>query len=201
MQQVNLYTLDLRPKKELLSAERCVIAAILLVVGIIVLTLLDRHELQRLNVRADQLEAHSKQIEKDVQALKSQPAADLKIDLDSEIKRVRVAIHNRKQIEALLSGRRMGNKTGFSEFFDALSASVPNGVRLREFGVVAGGQQAYFVGESQAVKSIPEFFDRLQHTPAFEKTTFGTLRIEEKENKHIFAIGPEAMVPQELVFE
>ncbi len=201
MQQVNLYTLELRPKKELLSADRSVMAAIFLVVAIIVLTLLDRHELQQLNLRADQLEAYSKQLKKDIQTLKSQPAADLKIDLDAEIKAARVAIHNRKQIEGLLSGRRMGNKTGFSEHFEALSASVPDGVRLLEFGVVAVGQKAHFVGESQAAKSIPELFDRLQHTPAFDKTTFGALRIEEKRDKHIFAIGPEDKAPLELVFE
>lgn len=192
MQQVNLYSEELRPQTELLTAEKSLGVLVALVLIIIVLSVLKTREFNLLDETATLLEEKSEALKATSKDLKNKPATVIKEDIDREIKAARAALKNRKNIETLLSGKNMGNKEGFSQYFKAISESVPQSVSINQFSLLQSGNLASFAGESQKIESIPLFFDNLHKQSSFEKTRFGSLEIEKSGAIHTFSIGPTA---------
>lgn len=199
IQQVNLYTEEMRPSTDWLSAEKSIVAFVLLLSGFLLLSLFKHIEFKNLDYEVNKLEEKSESLKAEAAQLRSRPQAAVKADIEQEIAQLRAAIHNRQQIESLLSGQNLGNSEGFSAFVAAISTAVPADLALQKFSVLQSGKLASFKGKSKDPKHIPLFFDKLQKQVPFEKTHFGQLSIRQVGSVHEFSIGPKVDPASELV--
>ena len=201
MQQVNLYLPELRTQRDYLSASYSAAAVLVLAVCLSAFYLVSLVNLHSANARASAMEAKSSELKQLASDLKAKPSANKKTELEQEISQLRESIHNRQAIEGLLSGKDIGNKSGFSEFLAAISQALPEGLSLESFAINKGGAQAKFHGGSLRAENIPLFFANLQQQAPFAKTIFGSLLIEHTGSYLSFQIGPQEKIGLQTVLQ
>lgn len=199
MQQINLYVPELRPRREWLSATDSVYACVAFLAILVLIYVSELGALQRIEQKVAALQAQEQRLQTTVTELKQKPPSNRKAELEQEIASLREAITNRQQIEALLSGRNLGNKEGFSPFFAAISGAIPDTLSLHAFDLKKAGQLANFQGVSKSAHAVPLFLQQLQHSEAFAKSVFGPLRIEEQGQYLAFKVGAEEDLAAEML--
>jgi len=189
MQQVNLYVPELRPRRELLSAEAGAVVLASMVFILVAATMLQSHQLSVEEKQVEQQEQQLQLLTQQVDDLKANSSGEIKTDLDAEIAQLRNAIHNRQQIAKVLTGKEMGNKSGFSEYLAGISQAMPEAITLTAFSIKDSGGTAHFQGLAKKAQNIPLFFARLREQPCCKSTVFGSLRIAERDDSLEFQIG------------
>jgi len=86
----------------------------------------------------------------------------------------------------VLSGKSLGNSTGFSEYLAALGRRHPDGLWLRGLYIGDGGREVTIRGKATAASLVPQFIGALQHESAFRGVSFQ--RFEMKDPRD--ATGP-----------
>jgi len=99
-------------------------------------------------------------------------------------------VHAREVLLSLLQQGELGNQTGFSNYFKALSHQTVSGLWLTGFDVIGTGDQITLSGRALQAASIPELIQRLKTEPAFAGAHFATLDIH-----HPKAPNPSAGTP------
>ena len=72
----------------------------------------------------------------------------------------------------VLSGRALGNTTGFSGQLAALGRRHPDGLWLHHILISDGGRQVALRGRAVSADLVPRFIDALQTEPVFQGTAF-----------------------------
>lgn len=79
----------------------------------------------------------------------------------------------------LLNQGELGNQTGFSEYFKALSRQTISGLWLTGFEVVGAGNQVSLSGRALQAGLVANWLQRLKTEPKFAGTSFATLDIHQ----------------------
>ncbi len=89
------------------------------------------------------------------------------------------AMHAQQIILGLLQSGELGNQTGFSAYFQALSRQTVNGLWLTGFDIVGTGSQISINGRALQAELIPRLINKLKHEPQFTGINFTALDIRQ----------------------
>ncbi|MDR3390925.1 MAG: PilN domain-containing protein [Sulfuriferula sp.] len=101
--------------------------------------------------------------------------------LTAAVARAEHEVQARQIILDLLSQGELGNQSGFSDYFKALSRQTVNGLWLTGFDVTGNGTDITISGRALQAESIPVLIRRLKDEPKFSGAHFATLDIHHPE--------------------
>lgn len=193
MQQVNLYTKELKPKRETVSAGRSLIAVLLAVFAMVSFTVWqqstmaqEQHAVQALELQHEQLLARANLLRYSPEGTGPDKGPQQLLDLQS-------AVANRERLVQLVTGRRLGNDQGFSPYLMALDAIKPEQTHITVLRIQRGGASAVLEGHSKQLAEIPALYDSLLSTAVFSATDLGGLDISRQGTVHRFVINAKAL--------
>lgn len=179
IQQVNLYTEELRPRKEPVKAQtavRALVAALLLIVAAAVVV---RMEAADLTSRQIALQQEMVTLEKQVSTLTTQIEAR-RIDpaLEKELEQVTTTLARRQRLLAEVEGLVSADTDGFSGYLAALARQIPEGLWLTGVRLDLIQDQVDLTGRTRAGSQVPVYLEKLSDEPMFEGRTFENFRLE-----------------------
>jgi Fimbrial assembly protein (PilN) len=114
---------------------------------------------------------------------RSQFLADRNADpaLVAELQRREREAGDKSRVMNLLSGKSVGNTTGFSDYLVAFGRRFPNGLWLNHIEIGDGGSQVLLSGRTLDAQLVPRFLTELRHEPVMAGTPFQILSMSEDE--------------------
>lgn len=200
MQKINLYLPEFRPKREVMSALNSVAALVLVFTVCTYIHISTVADLGRMKVIVEDLEAESKALNERMAVLKKTPRGEGRGRIERKINMARKAIENRNKITEVMTGKSLGNDSGFSSYMKALSEFSVDGIFLQHFSITHGGQYARFRGISKKPELVPLYISQLRKDSVFNTTKFGYLTMNSfGQNVEFSLTGAGAMDADTLI--
>jgi len=182
VQQVNLYTDELRPSKQRLNALSALVA-LALVVTLVVAAMAHSHwrageleqqlaDIERQNQQLEQLVAD---MGRQVAARQPDPA------LEKAITRLTDTIARRQRLLQRIEHLGTNTQAGFSGQLSALARQVPGDLWLTRVRLGAAPVAIRIEGRARVPELVPGFLQRLGQEPAFTGENFGDFQIKRPE--------------------
>lgn len=176
--RVNLYTEELRPRRQKLQAGTAlaIVGAGLLLV--ILAAGLVRYHNMDLDARVAGLEQQNRQLEQAVARLEGavqgrQPDTDLQAQLAD----VTETLARRQRLLAKVESLVLSEDRRFSPGMAALARQIPEDVWLTGVTLAADADQVILEGRSRSGALVPLYLEKLGQEPAFAGKTFGAFRL------------------------
>lgn len=83
-------------------------------------------------------------------------------DLASRLARAEATLSSSRQIAEFLSGTKLGNVNGFSEYFKDLSRASVEGMALNKFEISKGGEEVLISGKVANSVLVPLYVDNIK---------------------------------------
>lgn len=178
-QYVNLYNPALLKRRDALTARNALAAAAVSFALVTSAYVYIRSATDALSAQAQEEEAKLGQARQRLVAL-TKENADRRPDssLEAELKRARVVLQQRLDVEQALAGNVLGTPTGFSEQMRAFSRRAMDGVWLTGFGMAAGGAELEISGRALDAELLPAYIRRLNDERVFQGKSFAALHIK-----------------------
>ena len=182
IQQVNLYTDELRPRKERLQAG---MAIGILVVGVVLVAFVAgflTYENSVMANKASRLDQQNQQLEQVVAQLSAavqarQPDAEVKEALE----RVTQTLARRQRLLERVESLVLSEDRNFSPQLAALARQIPEDVWLTGVILESGPDRVTIEGRSREGALVPLYLENLGEEPAFTGRTFGVFRLSRPE--------------------
>lgn len=189
-QQVNLYLPELQPSQEWLTFNRMlgVCAAALVVLAVMsTMAVFETGSLKR--EIADKQAAMAQGQEAIAQLLAVLPRSQA-AQVQRELDELQAELARRERIYGLINQQDVGNSDGFANQLYALSRQHQPQLALHSFALQRGGQAIDLQGEALSAEAVPQYIQRLQYEPAFERAVFGRLVLERQRSGRVtFALS------------
>ncbi|WP_286221787.1 PilN domain-containing protein [Marinobacter apostichopi] len=181
-QQVNLYTQELRPRKETLQAGALIALVIVLVVTLGVGSAIIRYQNSELEARVSALESQTQTLEQNVLQLSEsvsarQPAPEVQDALD----RVTETLARRQKLLERVEGLILNDGGRFSPQMAALARQIPKDVWLTGIRLDAQPSLVTIEGRARSGALVPTYLENLGNEPVFTGQTFGAFRLTRPE--------------------
>ncbi len=183
MQRVNLYTDELKPRREPAQASTLLWSSLALVVALVAAAVWVRLEatdagerLQALNTQVADLEQRAQRLTAEVEAQRLDPA------LETALAEVNQAISQRQRLLEQVSGLVDHQDTGFSPYMAALSRQVPERLWLTGFRINLQDDSVQLTGRTRAGGQVPVYLERLGTEPVFNGRQFEQLTLQRDES-------------------
>ncbi|MCL7945997.1 PilN domain-containing protein [Marinobacter sp. ATCH36] len=183
IQQVNLYTDELRPRREKLQAGMALSVLVLALVVVVVAAGVVRYQESRLEAEAmalqqqnEQLQRSVEQLTSDVEALQPDP------EVEAALERVTATLARRQRLLERVENLIATETTGFSSPLSALARQVPDGLWLTHIRLDASNGAIGLAGKAQSGRLVPVYLEQLGDEPAFTGKTFGSFRLDREED-------------------
>ncbi|MTJ00284.1 MAG: PilN domain-containing protein [Marinobacter adhaerens] len=182
IQQVNLYTDELRPRKERLQAG---MAVGILVVGVVLVAFVAgflTYENSVMANKASRLDQQNLQLEQAVAQLSAavqarQPDAEVKQALE----RVTQTLARRQRLLERVESLVLSEDRSFSPQLAALARQIPEDVWLTGVILESGPDRVTIEGRSREGALVPLYLENLGEESAFTGRTFGVFRLSRTE--------------------
>ena len=170
-QQVNLYLPEFRVVKDPLTE---LVMAQILGVAVVIMVLISTYDVitrwrldtELAELRATLAEETRKTAELDaILTRRSQ-----NVELSNRLDRAEAVLASSQQVRDFLSGTKLGNVIGFSEYFKDLSRASINGLSLSEFTLADGGEIATLSGQVADSAMVPRYVANLENGSSPLKT-------------------------------
>lgn len=178
-QQINLLNLELRKKRDLLTAKPLAIAVGLVLVLLMTVSTLVGQQAAALQSEADKRAAELKasqdrllEMGKSMSDLKPNP------ELLDELSNSRAMLNLREEVIGALEGKDLHGNQGFAEFLRGFARQVPNGLWLSGFNLHTAGEEMEIRGNMLNSTALPEYIRRLNSEKAFQGRSFSSLVIQ-----------------------
>ncbi len=179
IQQVNLYTSELRPQQQRLSAPRAlgvVIALIVVIAGYGAWLNQEQHQLAQ---QVNGLEKQNARLDEAVTSLagaveRRQPDPEL----EAALERISETLARRQRLLERVEGLVVSPGSGFSPQMAALARQIPENVWLTGIVLEAQPQRIQIEGRTRASEKVPLYLEQLGRAPAFTGRTFGVFRLD-----------------------
>ena len=183
IQQVNLYTDELRPRREKWLAGAALSALALVLVLVVVAAGVVRYQQFRLQATVSVLKQQNGQLQKSLKQLigkvvARQPDSEIEASFD----RVTVTMVRRRQLLGRLENVIPTEVTGFSVPLLALARQVPQGLWLTQIRLDALQGDVGLAGKAQSGQLVPMYLGKLGDEPAFAGKTFASFRLSREED-------------------
>lgn len=182
IQQVNLYTDELRPRKEKLRATMAFSILVLSLAVIAGSAGFVRFQESRLQAQVDSRQAQNDQLQRSVEQLTAeaevrQPDPEVEAALD----RVTATLARRQRLLERVENLVASEASGFSTPLSALARQVPQGLWLTHIRLDGQEGHVALAGKSQSGRLVPVYLEKLSDEPAFAGKTFGSFRLDREE--------------------
>lgn len=183
IQQVNLYTDELRPRREPLQAGTLLAALAVTLVVLLAIALFVRVEaadqqarLQTLNDRIQQMERRVGRLTAEIEAQQVDP------DMVRAVDQVTEDIAQRQRLLGEVSRLVSTDRRGFSPFMTALARQAPEQVWLTGFIVDLTRNQVQLSGRTREGDQVPVYLEQLGQEPVFSGRRFEHLNLQRDES-------------------
>lgn len=182
IQQVNLYTQELRPRKERLQARTFIGLIALFLVGLGVVKAVVHYQADVLEARVDAMEAQNKGLEQAIAQLTErvqarQPAPEVQDALE----RVTNTIVRRQRLLERVESLVLDGGGRFSPQMAALARQIPGDVWLTGIRLDAQPAQVTIEGRAKSGALVPAYLENLGDEAVFSGKTFGAFRLSRPE--------------------
>lgn len=183
IQQVNLYTDELRPRRGKLQAGVALSVLALALVVVVVAVGVVRYQESRLQAKVGALQQQSEQLQSSVEQLivkvdARRPDPEIETSLD----RVTATLVRRQQLLSRVENLVATETTGFSVPLLALARQVPQGLWLTQIRLDALQGNVGLAGKAQSGQLVPMYLGKLGAEPAFAGKTFASFRLGREED-------------------
>lgn len=179
MQQVNLYTEELKPKRILFNFRPCAYGVGGLVLVLIALGVLLQfrasafeQELRDAQQREMALQEQVESLQGQVEGLVQDPLR-LTRNREQEYK-----LASRKELLSAIQGMAAESRPVFSELLKGLARQSESGLWLTSVGIHQDGSQVRLEGAANSAEAVPAYLSRLRSEPSFRGRTFNLLAVE-----------------------
>lgn len=181
-QQVNLYTAEMRPLKQRLSAHSGLLLVLLMVVLVLGQTAYGNWQNQQLETQAGATERQNAQLQQVVDSLTSQvqerrPDPELELALE----RVTETIARRQRLLERVEGLTNSNHSGFSGRMAALARQIPGDLWLTSVTLESAPASLKLEGRTRTAELVPGYLEHLGDEPVFAGETFRDFRLNRPE--------------------
>lgn len=181
-QQVNLYTQELRPRKEVLQAGALMTLVAVLLVALGVVFAVIGYQNSELEARVSALESQAQTLEQNVAQLSErvsarQPAPEIQDALD----RVTETLARRQKLLERVEGLILNDGRRFSPQMAALARQIPKDVWLTGIRLDAQPSLVTIEGRARSGALVPAYLENLGNEPVFTGQTFGAFRLTRPE--------------------
>lgn len=181
-QQVNLYTDDLRPRREKLQAGAALAMLALALFVIAVAAGVTRYQGSQLEAETVALQQQNEQLRGSVEQLTNEmEARQPDPEVEADLERVTATLARRQQLLDRVENLIATETTGFSESLSALARQVPDGLWLTNIRLDARHGDVGLAGRAQSARLVPVYLEQLGDEPAFSGKTFGSFRLDREE--------------------
>lgn len=184
IQQVNLYTSELRPRRQRLSAVRALAITVLVIAVIAGYGAWLKHEQRQLAQQVAGWEQQNAGLEDAVDALsdavdRRQPDPELAAALD----RISDTLARRQKLLDRVQGVVLSPGNGFSPKMAALAEQIPENVWLTRIVLEAQPQRIQLEGRTRDSEQVPVYLEQLGEAPAFTGRTFSVFRLDRPDDQ------------------
>lgn len=178
IQQVNLYLPELQPSKEWLTANTILFSglgfmALMFIAQLVLSVQLSFYEKQVVMIEDQKAQATDR-----LTKVSNMPKPVNSLQLDEEVRKLRVVVDNREQVQAIIGYQNLGNAVGFSKAMEAIARQSSRHIALEKFRLSRGGYLAEMDGQTLKPESIPLYLKKLREATSFANTRFGLLTLE-----------------------
>ncbi len=195
IQQVDLYTDELRPRKEKLLAGTALSVLLLALAVIVVAAGVTRYQESRLQAETAALQQQNEQLQRSVEQLTDEVAArQPDPEVEAALERVTATLARRQQLLDRVENLIASETTGFSSPLSALARQVPQGLWLTYIRLDALHGEVGLAGKAQSGRLVPVYLEKLGDEPAFIGKTFGSFRLDREEDGRLieFRVATDA---------
>lgn len=197
MQQVNLYTEALRPKKVMLSLTHMLAITLVLLLLITGLTFYKRQAVIDVVELAEKKALQANEIEQDVEVLREKVARTIRDELlVATNKKLSKQLEQRERLVELLGNSVARGNDGFSVLLVALGQQTIDSLWLTRMYFGQGGRDIGLEGLSSSADSVPVYLKKLRDEPQFVGRSFDLFELKEKDGYLAFYLGA-GVVPEE----
>ncbi|MCC4285920.1 PilN domain-containing protein [Marinobacter salarius] len=183
IQQVNLYTDELRPRKEKLQARMALSILALALVVIVASAGGVRYQASHLQAQVDSRQAQNDQLQRAVEQLTTEAEArQPDPEVEAALERVTATLARRQRLLSRVEGLVASEAAGFSTQLSALARQVPQGLWLTHIRLDGHQGNVALAGRSQSGRLVPIYLEKLSGEPAFVGKTFGSFRLDREED-------------------
>ncbi|MDF0751297.1 PilN domain-containing protein [Marinobacter sp. 71-i] len=184
IQQVNLYTDELRPRKEQLQARAALVVLVLALVVVGVAAGVARYREARLQVQVESRQQQNDRLQRSVEQLTAEAEArQPDPEVEAALERVTSTLARRQRLLERVENLVARETTGFSAPMSALARQVPQGLWLTHIRLDGRQGDVGLAGMAQAGRLVPMYLEKLGDEPAFAGKTFGSFRLDREEDE------------------
>lgn len=181
-QQINLFQPIFRKERKVLSFEALVQISGIVIAG---LAALYGYGVWSNNQLANDLSSTKKRHDERITMLEriSREAASHTDgdDVEQEIKRLEAELAAERYIVSILGKDKLGKALGFSEYLEIFSRRVVQGMWIRQFSIVDGGEHMLIKGGALSADLLPLFLQGLSEEPSLAGLEFTVLQMAREE--------------------
>lgn len=183
-QQINLLDQVFRPKTVPLSGQVMIAVCIGAVVVLGLFYAVVRSQVPKLHAQSARLATEYDNQQERLARLSAKTGQSVDTsDLDAEIDRLVAERNTKSGLVSQLTGRSLGNTTGFSPYLEGLARQILTGVWLREIAIRNGGNDLYLAGSTLDPKLVPRYLGRLSNESAFAGTDFRSFEMHRRQKQ------------------
>lgn len=184
-QQVNLYTAELRPVKQRLSATASVLLAFLVAILVGAMAVYGQWQNRQLEAQANAIERQNAQLQQAVDDLamraeQQRPDPELELALE----RVTDTIARRQRLLERVEDLAGNDQAGFSGRMAALARQVPAELWLTSVSLESSPARLNLEGRTRSAQQVPVYLERLGQEPVFAGETFRDFRLNRPEEEN-----------------
>ena len=182
IQQVNLYTDELRPRKERLQAGT---AVGVLIVGLVLVAFFAgflTYENSVMANKASRLDRQNQQLEQVVAQLSAEvQARQPDAEVEEALERVTQTLARRQRLLERVESLVLSEGRNFSPQLSALARQIPEDVWLTDVILESGQDRVTIEGRTRDGALVPLYLENLGGEAAFTGKTFGAFRLARSE--------------------
>ena len=177
-QQINLFSPDLRQRRELLAANKVAVAALALLLLVAAAAAWTGNDARLRERRSQELQTRLQAAKDQLAALSKELAARQHDDrLLAELFAASSQLKGREELMAYLESAGLGLSQGYAQFLRAFARQTPTGLWLTGFTISEGGLDMEIHGRMLQPASLPEYIHRLNGEATFHGRSFAALDI------------------------
>lgn len=184
IQQVNLYTEELKPRREpvqAVTAALVIAVALGLVCVAAIYTRMNQAHLQRQLADVTAVnQGLNDQVDRMAETIKTQQVDPQMVQ---DLSGVTANIERRKRLLMEVEKLVGTSQHGFSPFMTALARQAPDGLWLTGFGIDLSQDQVQISGSTRTASKVPLYLQHLGDEPAFSGRSFGHLNLQRDESE------------------
>ncbi|MCK7549745.1 PilN domain-containing protein [Marinobacter koreensis] len=182
IQQVNLYTSELRPRNQRLTATTAVLSLVVVFVGVLAISVWSSYQSRQLEAKLAMTQHRNEQLQAAVTAM-SEAVKQRQPDpgLEAELEGLNRTLARRQRLLDRVSGLAVGQSGTFSPLMSALAQQIPDQVWLTGITLELDPLHAEIRGRTRDSHRVPVYLERLGQSAEFRGRTFGSFRLSRPE--------------------